>query len=1163
MHIHGKLRTTLGLKPESFTLGGTVLFPNLRAARDFTKIYLKHKEEKKQPIPALRAEDAYAMALIDEIFHYIVELYQVDYSPKGGPTISATLLAKAEQRIGKTDLAVTLREFCRDFPPGPVYAEEQTVEEYLKTSVDGQSGQQRAGNELFLLWISNMNPAYRVGYELYDHRSLWDETPYPKFVEVTRKYYAGLPTFGPDSQTLVEMLRAPAIAHPDSLQKQLEFIRDRWGHILGDKFLRLLRGIDFLNEVNLFLMNMGKSWGKPVTKVMSFSGLEEYERFSPDRDWMPKVVMIAKSTLVWLDQLSKTYGREIRTLDGIPDEELDRLARYGFNGLWLIGLWERSGASKRIKNLCGNPDAVSSAYSLYDYDIAQSLGGWDGVVRLRQKCEARGIRLASDMVPNHTGMDSKWVHENPDRFIQMGHSPFPGYTFNGENLSTHPDIGIFLEDHYYNQSDAAVVFKRVDFPSGDTRFIYHGNDGTHMPWNDTAQLDFLNPETREAVIQTILHVARNFSIIRFDAAMTLAKKHIQRLWYPEAGRAGDIPSRAEFGLSPEDFHGRIPEEFWREVVDRAAKEAPDTLLLAEAFWMMEGYFVRTLGMHRVYNSAFMNMLKNEENGKYRQTIKNTLEFDKDILKRFVNFMNNPDEDTAVAQFGKGDKYFGVCTLMATMPGLPMFGHGQVEGFHEKYGMEYQRAYFNESPDLDLIARHEREVFPILKKRYLFADVANFYLYDFWTQDGWVNENVFAYSNATDLERALVVYNNSYDHTWGYVKDSAGYVEKLASGEKEFRRTNLAHALKLHNEDNYYLLLWEQRSNLWFIRRSTDIHTQGLFVDVPGYSCQVFMDIHEVEDNKFAHYRILHDQLQGQGVRNITQAIRDIILEPVYREFRAFYTPEHIEKFEKLLGITSGKAVKEIAWFVEKIGAFLKPLANYLSSPAVIVDSQKRYERALKNLVALRALVNEPSLATEKSYVTDRIVATDNSAALFSAFMILHALGDQDEEWYLEEKIQEISGQPVSLNGLFKWMESYSSWGSDGSDPLVLSHALDVYSVVESLGTNYYDGVMWFRKESMENFAWWSAFYHLVASAKVEAGLVKKVVARSMKWLDYMDESGYRLDTLQELVESLVPKKASTPRKVLAQPKPLTKTQTKPATKPATKAKPQPKKKKSE
>ena len=222
-----------------------------------------------------------------------------------------------------------------------------------------------------------------------------------------------------------------------------------------------------------------------------------------------------------------------------------------------------------------------------------------------------------------------------------------------------------------------------------------------MPWNDTAQLDFLNPEVREAVIQKILHVARKFPIIRFDAAMTLAKKHIQRLWFPEPGSGGAIPTRADFGLNKIDFDKLMPDEFWREVVDRVAAEAPDTLLLAEAFWMMEGYFVRSLGMHRVYNSAFMHMLRDEDNAKYRDLIIKTLEYDPQILKRYVNFMNNPDEDTAISQYGSDGKYFGVCVLMSTLPGLPMLGHGQIEGFSEKYGMEYQRAYYNEEPNQEL------------------------------------------------------------------------------------------------------------------------------------------------------------------------------------------------------------------------------------------------------------------------------------------------------------------------------------------------------------------------------------------------------------------------------------------------------------------------------
>ena len=44
-------------------------------------------------------------------------------------------------------------------------------------------------------------------------------------------------------------------------------------------------------------------------------------------------------------------------------------------------------------------------------------------------------------------------------------------------------------------------------------------------------------EVREAVTQTILHVARMFPIIRFDAAMTLTKLHYQRLWFPGPERA--------------------------------------------------------------------------------------------------------------------------------------------------------------------------------------------------------------------------------------------------------------------------------------------------------------------------------------------------------------------------------------------------------------------------------------------------------------------------------------------------------------------------------------------------------------------------------------------------------------------------------------------------
>jgi hypothetical protein len=327
------------------------------------------------------------------------------------------------------------------------------------------------------------------------------------------------------------------------------------------------------------------------------------------------------------------------------------------------------------------------------------------------------------------------------------------------------------------------------------------------------------------------------------------------------------------------------------VVDRCAQEAPNTLLLAEAFWMMEGYFVRTLGMHRVYNSAFMNMLKNEDNAKYRVTIKNTLEFDPEILKRFVNFMNNPDEETAAAQFGTGDKYFGICTLLVTMPGLPMFGHGQIEGFEEKYGMEYRRSYRDEQPNQYLVDRHEREIFPLMKRRALFSGSAAFRLYDLFTSGGGVNEHVFAYSNRQWDDRALIFFNNSYYETSGWIKASS---PAIPQEDGSYRQDTLGEALSIHGERQYFTLFREQRSGLWFIRSSKDLCERGFFVSLRGYEAQVFLDIHEVEDGPGGRWAKLNHDLDGRGTPDPEAAIQDILLGELYYRFADLLKPEIIE-----------------------------------------------------------------------------------------------------------------------------------------------------------------------------------------------------------------------------------------------------------------------------
>ncbi|HME59205.1 MAG TPA: alpha-amylase family protein, partial [Terracidiphilus sp.] len=383
-------------------------------------------------------------------------------------------------------------------------------------------------------------------------------------------------------------------------------------------------------------------------------------------------------------------------------------------------------------------------------------------------------------------------------------------------------------------------------------------------------------------IQTILHVARLFPVIRFDAAMTLAKRHFHRLWFPGPGSSGAIPSRSEYGMSQAEFNKAMPHEFWREVVDRVAAEVPGTLLLAEAFWLMEGYFVRTLGMHRVYNSAFMVMLRDEENAKYRSVIKNTLEFDPDIMKRYVNFMSNPDERTAIDQFGKGDKCFGVTTMMATLPGLPMFGHGQIEGFTEKYGMEYQRPRYEENPDTWMVERHQREIAPLLQRRWLFAESGNFRLYDFFCDNGSVDENVFAYSNRSGGERALVVYNNRYGQTRGTIDWSAAYADK---GANQLRQQRLREGLGLSNNSSAILAWRDSLTSLQYLRRASDFAERGLTLELHAYHCHVFLDWRELYSTAEQPWDRLCDHLNRRGVANLDDALVSLELQPVHDALR--------------------------------------------------------------------------------------------------------------------------------------------------------------------------------------------------------------------------------------------------------------------------------------
>src|SRR5712671_4810223 len=94
------------------------------------------------------------------------------------------------------------------------------------------------------------------------------------------------------------------------------------------------------------------------------------------------------NTRVWLTELSRALGRPA-TLDDIPDAELDRLAKMGFDWIWLLSVWQTGPAAQQVsRSNAGwrkefqetlpdlrDEDIAGSGFAIQNYTVHRDLGG--------------------------------------------------------------------------------------------------------------------------------------------------------------------------------------------------------------------------------------------------------------------------------------------------------------------------------------------------------------------------------------------------------------------------------------------------------------------------------------------------------------------------------------------------------------------------------------------------------------------------------------------------------------------------------------------------------------------------------------------------------------------------------------------------------------------
>ncbi|HEY3473379.1 MAG TPA: hypothetical protein VGK56_02150, partial [Anaerolineales bacterium] len=207
--------------PDFFRPDGGVTFSDYASARRFAAQMSAHRT---QPVPA---SDVYAMQMIDEALRLLVR----HYAP---PEVMSTAASYVGESLGSESVAVTQKKFVSEFPPEEVYRGDSKVEEYLQKITNGRV---KTIEELIYIFTHNANPAVNPLLELVDDEPL-EPTAYKSLIASLNTFFAKVAEEKAGkragTESLFDILRAPAEASPDSLEGQLRFIVDRWNHLLDE-----------------------------------------------------------------------------------------------------------------------------------------------------------------------------------------------------------------------------------------------------------------------------------------------------------------------------------------------------------------------------------------------------------------------------------------------------------------------------------------------------------------------------------------------------------------------------------------------------------------------------------------------------------------------------------------------------------------------------------------------------------------------------------------------------------------------------------------------------------------------------------------------------------------------------------------------------------------
>lgn len=367
---------------------------------------------------------------------------------------------------------------------------------------------------------------------------------------------------------------------------------------------------------------------------MRATSVARIETPTPATTWDPYPSLYEINTWIWITDLGRKYGKGL-DLSSVPSGEWDAIAAYGFDSIWLMGVWERSPAGIAIANQNSGlldefrrtlpdfrlSDNVGSPYCVHRYVVDRHLGGPEALAIARQELSKRGMNLILDFVPNHVAPDHPWVLEHPEYFIRG----------NGEDKKNDPSS--YLELH--------------------GTVLACGRDPNFPAWPDVLQLNAFEPGLRAAAVKTISSIAQQCDGIRCDMAMLFLNSIFERTW----------------GLAEK----RPTTEYWADVIAAIKNTYPGFIFIAEAYWDLE-WELQQQGFDFCYDKKLYDRLQHSDADSIRLHLSGDLAYQRKLLR----FIENHDEPRAAVTFSL-PRQRAAALITATLPGIKLLYEGQFEG----------------------------------------------------------------------------------------------------------------------------------------------------------------------------------------------------------------------------------------------------------------------------------------------------------------------------------------------------------------------------------------------------------------------------------------------------------------------------------------------------